>query len=126
MGIVAAGEGVVSAMSPYDGMKLAAATRLFLRTGRGRRRRAHVEEEVAADTPIDTTLSAADLHDWHPHIVRPADPRQAELFHDAGTSGPLPAALPEWIARAAAATELNAHRTWGLRRWLGWAPSRNR
>ena len=40
-------------MSPYDGMKLAAALRLLLRTGRGHRRGRHRRGGAAAVEPED-------------------------------------------------------------------------
>jgi hypothetical protein len=71
-------------------------------------------------------ISAPDLLDWHPRIVREPDPRQGELRLDDADGDPLPAALPEWIARAAAAAELDARQQWGLRRRLRWALGRRR
>jgi hypothetical protein len=75
-------------------------------------------------------MRTADLLSWHPRVERPGDLRQGELFHNASygsSGGPSPAAvMPEWIARAAAAAELDARRQWGLRRRLRWALGRKR
>lgn len=74
-------------------------------------------------------ISASNPLAWRPGIRREPDPRQGELFHDAGDL-PLPATLmPESIMRAAAAdmrAELDARREWGLRRRLRWALGRKR
>jgi hypothetical protein len=74
-------------------------------------------------------MRTTDLLIWQPHIERPADPRQGELFHSSDDP-PSAAVMPEWIARAEAAgrrrAELDARQTWGLRRRLRWALGRGR
>jgi hypothetical protein len=75
------------------------------------------------------TVPLADLLSWQPRVRRKSDPRQGELFH-AGDGLPQPTAvMPEWIVRAAGnnmRAELDAPRTWGLRRRLRWALGRRR
>jgi hypothetical protein len=48
-----------SEMSPYDGMKLAAAIRLLLRTGRGRRRRGRHRRDGAEAAGLGKALGEA-------------------------------------------------------------------
>jgi hypothetical protein len=66
-------------MGPYGGMKLAAAIRLLLRTGRCRRGRMN-----AVNGPRRPPPRATELLDWHPRVMRRVDERQGDLLDRQG------------------------------------------
>lgn len=61
-------------------------------------------------------MIGSDLLAWRPRIRRESDPRQGELFHDAGDSLPQGiTVMPEWIVRVAPddmRAELDARQKW--------------
>jgi hypothetical protein len=93
-------------MSPYDGMKLAAALRLLLRTGRGRRRDARhpapmpTLPEDAADA-LPGAGRPARLASAHPARARPPAARRCRCENESALSTTYAAV---------------SSRQWGLRR----------